>query len=569
MAIGAALAAAAVGAASVAFLHDDGPEVRGEPRPAAVAGVPSGWEQIAVLEDDQFNKVVAIRGGVVGIGSLGVSFSPDGRKWVALLRPESSGDPRTTEPPQVSDVAVTPLGLVPVGHAPEPVSGHAVAAVWSSGGGRDWTLISDPALQPATPPIPLGTSPPFRGSITAIAAGGPGLVAVGEVFGGEFFGPTLIRVCCPAMWTSLDGRRWTRVDDDFDAGDAEIFGFVDIVARGADLLAFAHSRSQTNVFASTDGTAWRRVGQVSGVVQSATVHADTFVAVGSTAGASGKSRAAIWTSSDGSRWDHAFSERPARITSYTDVASNGRSVVAVGYRGRYEATTPGVMTASADGEHWRSVQRAAQLLARRHLSGVAPLGAGFVAVGFESSGTGRADDPIRTRTVVFASAEARRHRSAREVRVELPLPEGWSELKNVLLYPDAGGQPRVDMTVATFDVPESRPADCDLPVAALERLGPTDAFISVVDAQAPMAFGPRPRPASFLPAALPLSMQTEEDNVTSTCLVRDANFRFKQTGFTQDGRMVRVLVAIGLDASSATEAEVLTLIERIVVEPRG
>ena len=160
----------------------------------------------------------------------------------------------------------------------------------------------------------------------------------------------------------------------------------------------------TAVSASNDGTHWQHVGIVRGSVSSVTVHGATLVAVGSEPAAKQNARASIWTSRDGVTWRRAFAAPAARITSYTSVASNGRWLVAVGYRGRYEATTPGVMAISKDGIHWVAIHRDGGVFARHaYLESVTAVGQGFATLGTESSGDGTPSNPVRSHTVVFGS----------------------------------------------------------------------------------------------------------------------------------------------------------------------
>ena len=147
----------------------------------------------------------------------------------------------------------------------------------------------------------------------------------------------------------------------------------------------------------------------------------------------------------------------------------------------------------------------------------------------------------------------------------LALPAGWAEIPGAL-YLDLGDLPtaRTSATVATYEFTAEPSRICDVPVAALEALPPTGAFVSVVDALPPVAdVDPKPAPETFLPGA------TELDLASDLCLDRAADYRFAETGFSENARGVRVFVALGPEADSATEAQVLEIVGQLVVEARA
>jgi hypothetical protein len=133
------------------------------------------------------------------------------------------------------------------------------------------------------------------------------------------------------------------------------------------------------------------------LVNSVVRHGSQLVAVGSKRSA-GEGRSVIWTSQNGRRWREAFAEPKASVTAYTSVASDGRWIVAVGYRGRFEATTPGIMAISRDGKAWRAVRREGQFFVRQGaFSAVAAYERGFVALGV--------DDPSRGTATVYVTSK--------------------------------------------------------------------------------------------------------------------------------------------------------------------
>jgi hypothetical protein len=158
------------------------------------------------------------------------------------------------------------------------------------------------------------------------------------------------------------------------------------------------------------------------------------------------------------------------------------------------------------------------------------------------------------------------------LRIDPPLPAGWVRVSGPL-YPDIslpGTAPIAEATVATFEVPPVRGRECDTPIAALEGLGADDAFVSVVEARAGSG-DPRPRPpeTEFLPLDVPLDLAPadQRDLPSGKCLSRAEDFRYNETLFAENGRLLRVFVGLGLNASPGAEDEVLEVIRRIVVEP--
>jgi hypothetical protein len=149
-----------------------------------------------------------------------------------------------------------------------------------------------------------------------------------------------------------------------------------------------------------------------------------------------------------------------------------------------------------------------------------------------------------------------------------PLPTGWKPVPGPLFVQLRPIPP--EATVATFDVPAEPSRSCDIPGPALERLGPNDAFVSVVESRAPTTAEPRPAALAFLPRHVALDQLPPDQrdlNVGVLCLRRTGDFRYKETLFLEHGRFLRVFVGMGLSAGPAVDAQVLDLIDHIVVEP--
>jgi hypothetical protein len=170
----------------------------------------------------------------------------------------------------------------------------------------------------------------------SVAAGGPGLVAVGR--DGDLGGDTHA-----AVWTSVDGLVWSRVPH-----DEAVFGgdgwqvMHSVVADGPGLVAVGDNGLDAAVWTSADGLAWSRVphdeavfgGDDSQQMYSVVAGGPGFVAVGDDY-SGGDADAAVWTSPDGLAWsrvphDEAVFGGNDSQQMYSVVAG-GPGLVAVGY----------------------------------------------------------------------------------------------------------------------------------------------------------------------------------------------------------------------------------------------
>ena len=174
--------------------------------------LPTDWTRVDALGDARVNASAASPSGIVAVGA-GIWFSREGQTWAQVLDPADVGAFSWPQEGSIADVIAAGRGFVAAGQAVDPASGQAVAAIWTSPDGEHWSRVRDPDLEPSTPPIPAQNTTPTRGSIAAVTRGGPGFVAVGTVFAGQFRGATLgTAPYAPAVWTSRDGTQWKRVD---------------------------------------------------------------------------------------------------------------------------------------------------------------------------------------------------------------------------------------------------------------------------------------------------------------------------------------------------------------------
>ena len=296
-------------------------------------------------------------------------------------------------PMRVDAITAGGPGLVAVGWDEQGAAG------WTSPDGRTWTQV---------PQEELGS-----GSINDVTTGGPGLVAVGtndnelrRVAGEQAEGPTH-----PVVWTSEDGRSWTRHPDDpvfRDAlfANAVTSGGPGVVAVGAHNKAWFSSDGMTwelaevppvpeGVYPGDDG----RHPQVYLEQVAASDH--RFVAVGTALmnDADLSQVPIMWTSLDGRSWtdvpvDPEVFPRGADIAAITHGA-NG--FVAVGNLNQGHQP---MAWSSADGLRWHRASDQEAFASRVGLRGrsstvssVAASQRGYVAVGADGLCSSGAECP--------------------------------------------------------------------------------------------------------------------------------------------------------------------------------
>jgi hypothetical protein len=404
--------AVAVAAAVVAWLSTTD---RGSPvRVATTGGLPTAWHRLDALQDAPQIQAMASSGhALVAVGSA-IWYSNDARSWTQVLDPAALGSRNpATQQASINAVTAASRGFVAGGQAVDPATGQTVAAIWSSPDGQRWTRVRDPALEPPTPPIPAGNQTPVRGSIQAITRGGPGLVAIGGVFGGTFSGGTLVTAPSdPAVWTSPDGQHWTRTDPGAvfgsRSGASPLLSLTTMTTRDGTLVLMATYRDSTSVFTSGDARHWHQTAALAGSMTNLTTYHHLLVAVGSEGGTkyNPSQRAIVWTSSDLVHWRRAVISAPAPFARYTGAAATGNSLVVVGYRGVGEPVEDATMSVSKDAKTWVAIpESGAPFAARTSLSGVTSIfGTRYVAFGVEvTSGSGSATSPFRQRTDLFVS----------------------------------------------------------------------------------------------------------------------------------------------------------------------
>jgi hypothetical protein len=413
--------------------------------------------------------VVAIAIAVIAFGVVAKAFlggtvpanllpdSPRSWTWTALPAQTDSGNNG------VYAVTDAGPGLVAVGSSQghRHIDGAFVdgpATVWTSADGESWTrllgcgdkrLCSDLGGDTIAVGSDLGL-----GVIEDAAIGGPGVVAVGS-FGGTpdraHVGPDFRD---GVVWTSVDGRSWTRLQD------PEVFGsnvaMLAVASGPAGIVAVGSKDPQgaypeapiapescqmfPGAWFSTDGRVWEPtpVGG-NGTMLDVTAVDDGFLAVGCDLYGG-----AIWTSGDGRAWRRIQDPETSGMV-LTSVVDGPNGLVAVGSISadpEGSADDPVALT-SEDGVHWTQAGRSAFAHAAPtddtawivRASSVAAADGGYVAVGQAklcpptSIGCGPAE------AVVWTSADGRtwtRVASAPVFRGTRGL--GWAGMRSVTAW---------------------------------------------------------------------------------------------------------------------------------------
>jgi hypothetical protein len=332
------------------------------------------------------NDVTAGGPGLVAVGSdnlLGgraaVWTSPDGITWSRVPHDEAvfGGDGSQI----MNGVTAAGPGLVAVGYS-GPEEGELDAAVWTSPDGITWSRV------PHDEVVFGGKGPVVMNSVTV---GGPGLVAVGRA------GPMTPQEAVAAVWTSLDGITWSRVHhDEADFGGRGNLFMNSVAAGGPGLVAVGGTHSWQRgdpapVWTSPDGITWSRVPDDEAVfpglmeIRSVTAGGPGLVAVGYD---STEESAAVWTSPDGVTWSRVpndeavFGGEGDQVMNGVTVSERGLLLVAVGSVMGPESVHSIVWT-SPDGISWSRVPRDADAFGPGQvINSVTTAGPGLVAVGY-------------------------------------------------------------------------------------------------------------------------------------------------------------------------------------------
>jgi hypothetical protein len=398
----------------------------GETGPALLPGVTdpnvSEWSRLphdgAVFgaeEDLRISSVTVGGPGLVAVGSVGsdspfdggdgdaaVWTSVDGLTWSRVPHDEAifGGEGQQA----MNNVTAGGPGLVAVGHSGVADSprggGDGVAVVWTSVGGITWSRVPD-------------NDTIFGGDVDqgmfGVTVGGPGLVAVGGAGHGWNNGGDA------AVWTSVDGIKWSRVSHDeavFGGSGTQWMNSVTVggpglVAVGSNGVEFS---SDAAVWTSSDGITWSRVPDDDTIfgetrfqeMTSVTAGGPGLVAVGIGGGANDLpagpgNHAVVWTSVDGITWFRVSHDETifggTGGQAMADVTVAGTTLVAVGGDGGgYGTRADAAVWTSIDGITWSRIPHDETMLGGAAMRSVTAASSGLVAVGGDSLGDDEATD---------------------------------------------------------------------------------------------------------------------------------------------------------------------------------
>lgn len=273
--------------------------------------------------------------------------SPDGSVWTRLPDSPAFVSRRSSWEELVSDVVPYGSGFIAVGVEEQSDGSSADAAAWHSPDGKTWTRSS----------VADGTGR----TMDQVVATDHGFVAIGEAeysFHAGFGGGT-------AIWTSHDGRAWTRLADK--AAPPRGTALRAIVASSDAFLStawFEHSEGETTsrqpvtagIWQSADAIHWQPIpGTPLGVAQ--IVHTQRgLVAIGSD-GSDESVRPASWRSDDGRSWTPVELPEPDGLPAGTAVYPQRLAAGTDGYLalGEREDDFSAVGWTSVDGTAWSLV----------------------------------------------------------------------------------------------------------------------------------------------------------------------------------------------------------------------
>lgn len=323
-----------------------------EPINGIVATSASGWKRIELESEIARGPwlgglmITDVIGGGPGLIAVGTEFvgeaaavaavwtSEDGLDWTRIAHHETFS---ITEAELMTAIARHGEGFAAVGmqasEDPARFNEEADGAVWLSPDGLNWTrVVSDPAV--------------FGGAgaqgLVDVAQGGPGLVAVGTDGRGG------------AIWTSVDGVVWQQIQD-------PVFGrrVAAVAAVGPNTVAVGQDDDEPAVWVSADGLDWRPVelppseerdgfGPFSEWMTAVAPAPNGFVATGSTFRS-----AVVWTSPDALTWERIpdVSERFDRGMDLITSDGSRSAAAGVAEEGDYSLT----ILLSEDSTVWESV----------------------------------------------------------------------------------------------------------------------------------------------------------------------------------------------------------------------
>jgi hypothetical protein len=327
-------------------------------------------------------NIVAGPSGLVAVGNvpegIGVWTSVDAITWSRVPHDEATFGPGEDRGVNVSAAAAGEPGIVVLGVSWKEDIQTPLA--WFSPDGSAWTRV----------PLAEATADTTVAEMRAVAAGGPGFVAVGWACdtgaGCDPWEPY------PMVWTSVDGNAWTPIDNAGESFTPQTV-LTEIVGYNGTLWAFGRVYGDDEdvwVWTSTNGLVWERATDDSALggpgnqgLSAAAAGEGGVVAAGFSWTEENGTEPVSWYSPDGSSWtrvEHDFDLVPS--TTVWDMTADGTGFVAVGDLGDWalEQGDPlGFVLRSDDGVTWELVNDT--VFSDSQLMAVSVGGPGLVAGG--------------------------------------------------------------------------------------------------------------------------------------------------------------------------------------------
>jgi len=294
------------------------------------------WNVQSTLGPDvQVHGLTATPAGIVAVGTRGSAaaswFSKDGLAW-ATSPSGKALKPAAGKTIRMNGVAASGTGWLAVGEEDSACeidcssAASVEAIVWSSSDGLAWTRRPD-------------SSSLAHAAMNAVVRGGPGFIAVG----GAPDRVTASQVPEHAVvWTSTDGRSWSRVPDatlfHAPSGTDQTFGdsMKAVATDGTHLVAVGTVGTQDDIgsalaWSSSDGRTWKQgtaddfaYGQMFNVA----AVPNGFLATGPSG--TDSCLGGIWSSADGDAWTCVATDSSIGGFAAYDAASSPTLSVVVG-----------------------------------------------------------------------------------------------------------------------------------------------------------------------------------------------------------------------------------------------
>jgi len=276
----------------------------------------------------------------------------------------------TGYPGQRGAVTVNSIATaVGTGLAVGSADGHP--AIWRRAPDGAWTLASAAA--------PALFQRPGMESLTSVAHGPAGWIAVGGVVSGTAQQPIVVTSPDGVTWHAMDGTAPFTGPGTFVMGvTASQHGYVVVgmqVSGGRTFAALWWSADLRNWVAGSNGG-------LDGRLEASTVYAVGVTPTGFVAAGTHGDNAAIWTSADGRNWGILDVSGPAGAPAAAlhEIAVNGTHVVLAGYWAAKGGDVPLVVASTDSGSHWRQVALGASA-GSAAVTALTAAGNGFVATG--------------------------------------------------------------------------------------------------------------------------------------------------------------------------------------------